>query len=209
MDVSRVHVVGLGRNLEVPFVDRDWSCPRFLFVGQDWERKNAPAVLDAFAVLRRRHRNACLDIVGPDRQVDMPGVVSHGPLGRTAAERQKLVSLFQRATCFVMPSLFEPFGIVYAEAAAAGLPIVGTSVGGARDIVAPGAGDLVDPADHRALLAAMDRLTHPDVARESGRVAQTRANLFTWPLVASRLLRALGLLSPMHGAPEFLDATVR
>jgi glycosyltransferase involved in cell wall biosynthesis len=108
-----------------------------------------------------------------------------------------------------MPSLFEPFGIVYAEAAAAGLPIVGTSVGGARDIVAPGAGDLVDPADHRALLAAMDRLTHPDVARESGRVAQTRANLFTWPLVASRLLRALGLLSPMHGAPEFLDATVR
>jgi hypothetical protein len=59
------------------------------------------------------------------------------------------------------------------------------------------------------LLAAMDRLTHPDVARESGRVAQTRANLFTWPLVASRLLRALGLLSPMHGAPEFLDATVR
>src|SRR4051812_4908000 len=49
---DRVHVVGIGRNHEVEYRDRDWSNPRLLFVGLDWEGKHGPAVVRAFERLR-------------------------------------------------------------------------------------------------------------------------------------------------------------
>ncbi len=57
IDPAKVHVVGFGRNSprrEVP--ERDWSVPRFAFIGVDWERKQGQAVLEAFAEVRRRFR---------------------------------------------------------------------------------------------------------------------------------------------------------
>ena len=205
ISAEKVHVVGFGRSLEVPPATRSWSSPKFLFVGLGWDRKNGAAVLHAFTEIARRHRDARLDIVGPDCRFDLPGVFSHGPLGRAPAERDRLRHLYQSATCFVLPSWLEPFGIVYAEAAAAGLPVIGTSVGGADEVIAPGTGCLVHPSDRRGLFAAMERFTDPVLARNAGVAAQRHAALFTWPLVASRLLRALCLAPLGHELSDFLD----
>ena len=53
--------------------EKDWSVPRFLFVGVDWERKRGAAVVEAFAAVRERHPNATLDLVGDHPDLDAPG----------------------------------------------------------------------------------------------------------------------------------------
>ena len=143
---------------------------------------------------REHFPNARLDIAGAHPGISVDGVVTHGPLdfsdsrSRSSAER-----LFESATCFVMPSRFEPFGIVYAEAAAAGVPSIGTDVGGARDAIGPAGGFLVTPGDERMLVEAMLTMCNPDSAAAMGAAALERSSLFTWKSVAERVARPLRL----------------
>ena len=111
-------------------------------------------------------------------------------------------ALFGEATCFVMASEVEPFGLAYIEAALAGVPSIATSVGGEGTIVAEGTGLLVPPGDEEALLGAMRTLADPEVAARMGAAARERSALFTWDKVGARLLRALDL--PGGEGAEFL-----
>jgi glycosyltransferase involved in cell wall biosynthesis len=189
---EKVHAVGVGRNHSAPpDVERDWNEPRFLFVGLDWARKNGEGVLRAFARLRRELPAAQLDIVGGHPPIDLPGVSTHGILRLDVPEQHdRLERLFAEATCFVMPSHSEASAIAYVEAAAAGLPSIGTSSGGSDYLIGEG-GLVVDPADDEALFDAMRRLSDADTAAAMGAAAKQRSELFTWPAVARRLLRAL------------------
>lgn len=205
--IEKVHVVGVGRNAEaVEAEGRDWSQPRFLFVGADWERKRGAAVVEAFVTVRERQPTATLDLVGNHPPVEADGVTGHGRLRLDSSEGQrKYAELLSRATCFLMPSTYEPFGIAYVDAGAAGVPSIGTTVGGAPDAVGPG-GRVVDPADPDALLEAMIDLSDPETARRRGELARQHAALLTWNAVAERLLRALrppGL--DLEGLAGFLD----
>jgi glycosyltransferase involved in cell wall biosynthesis len=190
---ARVHVVGFGRNFDPRPASKDWSQPRFLFIGLDWERKNGPMVLRTFARLREEVPGAELHLVGAVPSVAAPGVHVHGRLDRRdPAGRERMERLLAAATCFVMPSRFEPFGMVYVEAAAAGVPSIGTAVGGAADAIGEG-GVLVDPGDESALLEAMREMAQPERAERAGALALERSPLFTWRMVAERIVRALGL----------------
>lgn len=202
---EKVHVVGVGRNVDAGRVEREWSVPRFLWVGADWRRKRGEAVVASFAEVRRRYPEATLDLVGGHPPVEAPGVTGHGslPLGSEPGER-RYAELLHKATCFVMPSSLEAFGIAYMDAGATGLPSVGTTVGGAPDAVGDG-GRVVDPTDDEALTAAMLDLADPDTARELGESAYRHAAPYTWRAVGERLLRALrppGL--DLAGLAEFL-----
>jgi glycogen synthase len=203
---EKVHVVGFGRNRNPRPVERDWSAPRFLLVGRPWTRKNGPAVVRAFSRLRERITSARLDLVGDHPPVEADGVTGHGTLRLDVPEEgRRLERLYERATCYVMPSHYETFGIAYAEACAAGIPSIGTAVGGAAEVIRPDTGRLVDPADDRALLEAMLELADPATAARMGAAAARRAPLFTWPAVAGRVLRALDLPALRSASlPEFL-----
>jgi glycosyltransferase involved in cell wall biosynthesis len=191
IDESKVHVVGFGRNHEPRPVSRDWTQPRFLFMGQDWERKNGPTVLRAFAQLKECVPAARLDVAGGHPRIQMSGVTTHGVLDLAESrDRTRAQALFENATCFVMPSRLEPFGMVYVEAAAAGVPSIGTTVGGARDAIGEEGGLLVDPSDERALTEAMAAMCDPSRASSMGAAALRRSQLFTWSAVAARVTRA-------------------
>ncbi len=202
---EKVHVVGIGCNARARQQPRDWSRPRFLFVGKDWERKNGPAVLSAFAAVRAQLPGAQLDVVGGHPPIDARGVVGHGRLDlRREQHRRMLEELFAQATCFVMPSRHEPGGIVYAEAAAAGVASIGTTAGGAATVIGD-TGRLVDPDDLDALTDAMRELTDPALAERLGARARERAALFSWRAVTERIIRALALPGiPLDGLAEFL-----
>ena len=120
------------------------------------------------------------------------------------ADRALMESLFASATCFVLPSFVEPFGIVYVEAAAGGVPSIAGSIGGTADSVGDG-GILVDPYDDDALFEAMRRVCDPDVARALGDAALARSARLTWQAHGQRVLRSLDL-APIPGVTlaEFL-----
>ena len=164
---EKVHVVGIGRNHDVPVPEqRDWETPRFLFVGFDWTRKNGPMMVDAFAEVRREHPAAELHVVGGHPPLDAPGVTGHGLMSLgNPHDTEILGQLYRRATCFVLVSLHEPSATAYAEAAGAGLPSIGTTNGGSATIIGPG-GVLVDPTDPRGsprqCCASPSRTSHDD-----------------------------------------------
>ncbi|HSK50902.1 MAG TPA: glycosyltransferase family 4 protein, partial [Solirubrobacterales bacterium] len=144
-----------------------------------------------FAVVRGRPPAATLDVVGGHPPLEAPGGTGHGLLSRSSPEQQALLAeLFARATCHVLPSSYESFGIAYLDAGAAGVPSIGTTVGGAADAVGPG-GLLVDPGDLEALAAAMLELCDPVRAAALGARARAHSDRFTWRGVAERVLAAL------------------
>jgi glycosyltransferase involved in cell wall biosynthesis len=193
IDPAKVHVVGLGHSSPAGRVERDWSRPRFVFIGFEWERKQGQAVLEAFARVRKRHPEARLELIGGHPEVEAPGVTGHGVLSLdSAADRERRAEILARSTCLVLPSKFEPFGIAYVDAGASGVPSIGTSRGGAADAIGEG-GILVDPGDRAGLLEAMLGMCNRETARRFGERASAHAAGLTWQAVAKRVLLAIGL----------------
>ena len=192
---GKVHVVGFGPNHVAPPGPRDWSKPRFLFIGGEWDRKRGDAVVAAFARVRDRIPEARLDVVGGHPPLREPGVTGHG--NKPAAPA--VAGLLGTATCLVVPSRVEPAGLPYVEAAASGIASIGTTVGGAAKVIGD-AGRAVDPDDDEGLFEAMLELSDPDTARELGERARERSKLFTWRAMAARMMRALELRLPPDAA---------
>jgi glycosyltransferase involved in cell wall biosynthesis len=89
-----------------------------------------------------------------------------------------------------VPSHIEPLGNATLEAMAAGVPVVGTDVGGIPEMVVDGeTGRLVPPRDPAALATAIGALLNaPDLRRALGRAARARAEShFSLSLHAKRL----------------------
>ena len=84
-----------------------------------------------------------------------------------AVSSDELAVLYARADLFVLASLFEGYGMAYAEAIAHGLPIIGTTGGAIPDTVPASAGRLVQPGDIEALARALRDLIGSDVQRRA------------------------------------------
>lgn len=191
VDRKRIRVAGIGHHQRSgSSVQRDWKQPRFLFVGLDWDRKNGAAVVESFRRVRSTFPDARLDLVGGIPSIPWPGIVSHGvlPLDDVRAQRT-LESLYASATCFVLPSCFEPAGIAYLEAASAGLPVITTNHGAAGELLAAGA-MAVDP-DNINAIGAMRKMADGSVAKRMGALAVKAAANSTWVDVAARILAGI------------------
>ncbi len=102
-----------------------------------------------------------------------------------------LSSYYRAADVVVVPSRSESFGLVALEAAACGVPVVASAVGGLLNIVHDGVtGLLVDGRDPtRYARAIRQLLADPAVAAAMGAAAAVRARRFTWSFTAARLRR--------------------
>ncbi len=103
--------------------------------------------------------------------------------------RDKVGGFYQAAHVFSMPSRDESFGIVYLEAMAAGLPVIGTQGEGIEPIIREhGAGRLVKHGDVPALAREISNLLDPALAAELGSRGKAAAARFTWQDYARQLL---------------------
>ena len=155
--------------------------PVVLFVGT-WEaRKRGRLLAEAFVEhVVPKLPDAELWMVSRDVPASVHPQVK--ALGRVSDE--ELAGLYARAWVFCLPSSYEGFGIPYAEAMAAGTPVLATPNPGSRYVTDEGrAGVLADEDDlGRALL---DLLTDEDARAEYARRGHERAGSFTLDAVAS------------------------
>lgn len=116
----------------------DPARPTILFVGRANDpRKNAGELIAAFRAVRGSVPGATLRLVGdPPRGTLEPGVEIAGVVPDVAGE-------LRRAAVLVLPSLQEGFGVVVAEALAAGVPVVSTPCGGPEHLLHASGGGIV------------------------------------------------------------------
>jgi len=166
-----------------------------LFVGRLEERKGFRVAVQAFSQLAGLYPDLRLLVIGDgserDAVDDLPAPVRErvDMLGRVDDER--LASYLKAADLYVGPATGgESFGIVLAEAMAAGLPIVASDIPGYRDVARNGLEALlVAPGDPGALVAGVRRvLDDPALARSLGEQGAVRAYDFAWPVVTERLV---------------------
>jgi glycosyltransferase involved in cell wall biosynthesis len=145
----------------------------WLAVGRFEIAKDYPNMVHAFAAMQGRDPNAVLLLVGRGSlQADTEALVRELKLEggvRFLGVRRDVPELMCAADGYVMSSAWEGMPMVLLEAAAAGLPIVTTAVGGNREVVADGdTGFLAPPRDADALAGAMLRLVElPEVERRA------------------------------------------
>lgn len=148
--------------------------PHCLFMGGDFPRKGGFDLLDAWVK------------GGLGSRADLTLVTEHtipGPLPPGVRQRRGVrshtpewTSSWRDADLFVMPTRNEAFGLVYQEAAAAGLPTIGSRLNAIPEIIEDGiTGLLVTPRNTAELVAALTQLIDsPDVRDRLGRAARRK-----------------------------------
>ncbi|HXH22584.1 MAG TPA: glycosyltransferase family 1 protein [Dehalococcoidia bacterium] len=114
--------------------------------------------------------------------------------------QEDLPALYNAASVFVFPSLYEGFGLPVLEAMACGTPVITSNVSALPE-VADGAAILVDPRDARAIADAIELVwSDPEERRRLCEAGRGRAAAFTWDACAERTLavyrRLLGEEAP-------------
>jgi D-inositol-3-phosphate glycosyltransferase len=189
-------VAGARRAAGLP-VDR----PVIVFVGRIQPLKGPDVAIGAFAALR--HDDAVLVLVGGASGVDGDAEAARArrlvaELGLTDRVRfvdpqphHLLSSYYRAADVVVVPSRSESFGLVALEAAASGVPVVASAVGGLLNVVDHDVtGVLVEGRDPERFAAAIDDLLDDHERRGAlGTAATAKAARFTWSLTAARLRR--------------------
>jgi len=167
------------------------SRPYVLCVAGADPTKNVETLVEAFARLPQQLRDAHdLVLVGDfRRRLDLRERIE-----RTGIEKQtvftgvisddRLVRLYQRATLFVFPSLYEGFGFPVLEAMACGCPVISSNASSLPE-VAGDAAVLVDPSDCEGLARRME-LVLTDAALRQGLRERglERAAQFSWDRTA-------------------------
>jgi glycosyltransferase involved in cell wall biosynthesis len=113
--------------------------------------------------------------------------------------RDVLIEMYFVSDIFILPAIFVPddvegFGIVLAEANAAGKPVVSTKLGGIQDAVADHqSGILVEPGNWGELTAAITNLIEDESLRYSlGKYGSERVKMeFDWPVTGRKFLKCI------------------
>ncbi len=147
----------------------------FLNAGRLSEQKNQGQLLEAFASVHREHSQARLLIAGEgELREELEQQLTDLAIADAVAlpgQRDDMPHLLAGSDVFVLPSTYEGFSNAILEALAAGLPVVASDVGGAREQVRDGESGLVVPAcDVSALTLSMQRLAGDAAVR--ARMAQ-------------------------------------
>ncbi|MBA7507588.1 D-inositol-3-phosphate glycosyltransferase [subsurface metagenome] len=134
---------------------------RMLLVAQLLPKKNIPHLLMVLSQVKDRRQDFLLDIVGddgPKRGEYEKLAINLGlaDIVKFHGVQLKVASFMRGCDFFILPSLYETFGVVYIEAMACGKPVIATNAGGSREIVNEKVGILVPPDDAEALSKAIE-----------------------------------------------------
>ncbi|OLD79042.1 hypothetical protein AUF62_00760 [archaeon 13_1_20CM_52_20] len=170
-----------------------------LYVGRIVREKGIFTLLDAFEKLRKQGKDVSLVLVGEGPlKEDLAKEVLRRKLNDRVklagfVDEKKLVSLYNSSDAFVLPSHYEPFGMVTLEAMASRVPVVVSDVGGLSEIVEDGITGVKVPAyDPSALAEGIlrvleDRELSEQLKENAYRAVQER---YRWDVIAEKTIEA-------------------
>jgi glycosyltransferase involved in cell wall biosynthesis len=204
--ISRLTVAPLGveeRFRPVPEAERTQMrerlglrAPYILYLGINKPHKNLVRLIEAWAGLRPSERGACwLVLAGPDDPRYSQPRQAVVRLGLTESVRfvgevadEDLPGLYAGAQAFVLPSLYEGFGLPVLEAMACGAPVACSRTSSLPEIVGDAALTF-DPLSVPRICGALGRLlTEPGLRQRLSVLGQERAARFTWRRTAEATL---------------------
>jgi glycosyltransferase involved in cell wall biosynthesis len=197
-----IKAVPLGVDLDrfKPEPDRESGEPvhhlfTFAFVGSGTALKGFDLILDAMEVLASEGHFFKLLVAGvidrslfagrkrlQDKVLDF-GMVGHG----------KLVSVFRSANCLLLPSRFDSFGMVVAEAMACGVPAIVSDMVGAKELIEEGHNGFIVPSGNSDALVERMRwcIWNATSIRSMSTAARAAAERYSWANYRQRLLAAV------------------
>ena len=170
-----------------------------LYVGRIVREKGIFTLLDAFEKLRKQGKDVSLVLVGEGPlKEDLAKEVLRRKLNDRVklagfVDEKKLVSLYNSSDAFVLPSHYEPFGMVALEAMASRVPVVVSDVGGLSEIVEDGITGVKVPASNPSTLAEgilrvlEDRELSEQLKENAYRAVQER---YRWDMIAEKTIEA-------------------
>jgi glycosyltransferase involved in cell wall biosynthesis len=207
---DRVTVVNPGTDRAAPARGSAGREVQLLCVATLIPRKGHDVLFRALASIPRRNwRLTCVGSLDRD-----PATVRQLRAQLTASHLTDRVSLagemnggtlsaaYDGADLFVLPTLYEGYGMVVAEALARGLPVVATRTGAIGALVEPGAGVLVPPGNADALADALAAVVGDPAYRDQlARGARdVRDRLPTWDQSCATMAETLERLPPQSGS---------
>ncbi len=195
---TRVHVIGAGASLPAMATrghnvhHRDPLRPNILFVGRDWYRKGGQLLLQAFEVVKQRFPKCTLTVIGCKPRIEDKNVHVLGPLNKKrTADLQRILTAYTNATVLCVPSLFEPFGMIWLEAQLYGVvPVTFLGQGRAEAIRDGETGILVKERDSISLAEALLEILSDKTRLHAMSIAAREFALgnFTWDRVAEKII---------------------
>ncbi|MDX6642803.1 MAG: hypothetical protein QOD76_765 [Solirubrobacteraceae bacterium] len=183
--------------------------PFFLFVGKLTGRRNLPLLVEAMAELRHRggaeHRLVViglntieLDVPALAARLGAPDAVAH----HEYVSDEDLGLLYNAATAFVMPAVYETVSLPVIEAQASGTPVITADVPGLREATG-GEAILTRPSDLSELVAALEQLATDDALRqELAARGLEHAQRFSWERSSAATLDVLAEAARLAPPPR-------
>ena len=135
----------------------------FISIGNLVRSKRFDLTIEAFSLCFKRNQNVKLKILGEGilrkelEELTVKYGIEEQVIFTGRVSRESVVKELQTAKVFVLPSDYETFGVVYIEAMACGLPVIGTKNGGAEDIISRKNGILIEKNNVSLLAKAMKK----------------------------------------------------
>lgn len=108
-----------------------------------------------------------------------------------ALERNNVVQQMQSCDCFVLPSRYETFGVVYIEAMACGKPVIAVANGGPDDFVNEFNGILIQPENEQELIEALTKMIEEISGKtekyQADKIASYVEEKFSYQAIANQL----------------------
>lgn len=147
IDKNKVHILEFGPNIDI--INENKIIKEFnkeeinmLFIGVNWKRKGGDIAVETCKEMRNLGFNTILNIVGckvPNKYSKLPWIKEFGFLNKNdSLEYNKLITIIDKSDIFILPTVAEAAGIVFAESSAYSLPIFTFDTGGIGNYVLNG-----------------------------------------------------------------------
>jgi glycosyltransferase involved in cell wall biosynthesis len=152
---------------------------------RNWRTKNLGSALLALERVRKEASTIFQTVMygpTPSRRFEIDGSLDVHHLGYP--DSRDLAALFRHAHAFVMPSLYEGFGLPLVEAMSCGCPVIASNRGSLPEIAGAGA-QCFDAFDVKGMASALcELLRSPEELRQKRSAALSRAADFSWDKAA-------------------------